>query len=95
MSGQDMPRSSEALLLVLPETLRAAVLAYFGRGPVASAAGTAVGTEANAVGTHGFRRRGESLIYQERATGLEPATSSLGSTSGAHGTCASTPISIA
>jgi hypothetical protein len=32
-----------------------------------------------------FRRRCKALIIKERATGLEPATSSLGSTNGAKG----------
>jgi hypothetical protein len=47
--SEGIPASSDALLALLPETLRAAVLAHFG-GTASSTVGTAVGTNENAAG---------------------------------------------
>ncbi len=49
MGPEGIPASSDALLALLPEALRDAVLAHFG-GAVTSAVGTAVGTNENAAG---------------------------------------------
>jgi hypothetical protein len=50
MRPESIPASSEALLALLPEALRDAVLAHFGMGPTASTVGTAVGTNDTAAG---------------------------------------------
>jgi hypothetical protein len=47
--SEGIPASSDALLALLPEALRAAVIAHFGGG-APSAVGTGVGTNENAVG---------------------------------------------
>ncbi|MDB4886330.1 MAG: hypothetical protein JWN79_1768, partial [Gemmatimonadetes bacterium] len=47
--SEGIPASSDALLTLLPEALRAAVIAHFG-GAAPSAVGTGVGTHENAVG---------------------------------------------
>jgi hypothetical protein len=50
MGPEGIPASSEALLALLPEALRAAVLAHFGQVPTTSGVGTTVGTNDNAAG---------------------------------------------